>query len=132
LRPGNAGGGKDPDFWCAFEDGEVKVIGKCLQTPKTTGSIRESCIVRRRKNHAAQMTLAVIRVHGRPPARGGAGGDDGIRASLLPRGGETVCDDVAAAGDLPVPVAGCAVRGNVVRKYGILGSGYGILGLGFE
>jgi hypothetical protein len=19
LRPGNAGGGKDPDFWCAFE-----------------------------------------------------------------------------------------------------------------
>jgi hypothetical protein len=27
LRPGNAGGGKDPDFWCAFEDGEVTVIG---------------------------------------------------------------------------------------------------------
>jgi len=27
LKPGNAGGGKDPDFWCAFEDGEVKVIG---------------------------------------------------------------------------------------------------------
>jgi hypothetical protein len=26
-RPGNAGGAKDPDFWCAFEDGEVKVIG---------------------------------------------------------------------------------------------------------
>ena len=26
-RPGNAGGGKGPDFWCAFEDGEVKVIG---------------------------------------------------------------------------------------------------------
>ena len=25
--PGNAGGGKDPDFWCAFEDGEVVVIG---------------------------------------------------------------------------------------------------------
>ena len=24
---GNAGGGKGPDFWCAFEDGEVKVIG---------------------------------------------------------------------------------------------------------
>jgi hypothetical protein len=22
LRPGNAGGGKDPYFWCAFEDGE--------------------------------------------------------------------------------------------------------------
>jgi hypothetical protein len=27
LRPGNAGGGKDPDFWCAFDDGEVRVIG---------------------------------------------------------------------------------------------------------
>ena len=27
LRPGNAGGAKGPDFWCAFEDGEVKVIG---------------------------------------------------------------------------------------------------------
>jgi hypothetical protein len=27
LKPGNAGGGKDPDFWCAFEDGEGKVIG---------------------------------------------------------------------------------------------------------
>ena len=26
-RPGNAGGAKGPDFWCAFEDGEVKVIG---------------------------------------------------------------------------------------------------------
>ena len=24
---GNPGGGKGPDFWCAFEDGEVKVIG---------------------------------------------------------------------------------------------------------
>ena len=27
LRPGNAGGGKGPDFWCAFEDGEDRVIG---------------------------------------------------------------------------------------------------------
>jgi hypothetical protein len=28
LKPGNAGGGKDPDFCCAFEEGEVKeVIG---------------------------------------------------------------------------------------------------------
>jgi hypothetical protein len=22
LRPGNAGGGKDPDFWCAFDEDE--------------------------------------------------------------------------------------------------------------
>jgi hypothetical protein len=27
LRPGNAGGGKDSDFWHAFEDGEDVVIG---------------------------------------------------------------------------------------------------------
>ena len=27
LKPGNVGGAKGPDFWCAFEDGEVKVIG---------------------------------------------------------------------------------------------------------
>ena len=27
LKPGNAGRAKDPDFWRAFEDGEVKVIG---------------------------------------------------------------------------------------------------------
>jgi hypothetical protein len=27
MKPGNAGGGKDPTFWCAFEVGEVKVIG---------------------------------------------------------------------------------------------------------
>ena len=27
LRLGNASGGKGPDFWRAFEDGEVKVIG---------------------------------------------------------------------------------------------------------
>jgi hypothetical protein len=25
--PSNAGGAKGPDFWRAFEDGEVKVIG---------------------------------------------------------------------------------------------------------
>src|ERR671910_2488030 len=27
LRPGNAGGGKGPDFWCAFDGGEDEVIG---------------------------------------------------------------------------------------------------------
>jgi glutamate/tyrosine decarboxylase-like PLP-dependent enzyme len=27
MKVGNAGGGKGPDFWCAFEQGEVKVIG---------------------------------------------------------------------------------------------------------
>jgi hypothetical protein len=27
MKLGNAGGGKGPDFCCAFEEGEVKVIG---------------------------------------------------------------------------------------------------------
>ena len=27
LNPGNSGGGKAPDFWYAFEDGEERVIG---------------------------------------------------------------------------------------------------------
>src|ERR1700687_5984142 len=27
LMTGNDGGAKGPDFWCAFEDGEVRVIG---------------------------------------------------------------------------------------------------------
>ena len=34
LKPGNAGGGKDPDFQRAFEDGEGKVIG---DEPYNTG-----------------------------------------------------------------------------------------------
>jgi RNA-directed DNA polymerase len=32
MKPGNAGGGKDPDLWRAFENGEVKVIG-CKHRP---------------------------------------------------------------------------------------------------
>jgi hypothetical protein len=27
MKPGNSGGGKDPDFWCADEEGEDQVIG---------------------------------------------------------------------------------------------------------
>src|SRR3974390_2924909 len=40
MKPGNAGGGKDPDFWRAFEDGEVKVIGKSLQPPTRIRSLQ--------------------------------------------------------------------------------------------
>jgi uncharacterized protein (DUF3084 family) len=32
--PCNGGGAKDPDFWCAFDDGEVKVIGDEPDTPE--------------------------------------------------------------------------------------------------
>ena len=34
VKPGNSGGGKDPDFWNAFEDGEDRVIG---DEPGNTG-----------------------------------------------------------------------------------------------
>ncbi len=40
--PGNAGGGKDPDFWRAFEDGEVKVIGDEPANTDYDPPIRES------------------------------------------------------------------------------------------
>jgi len=40
----------DPDFWRAFEDGEVKVIGdEPANTDFDPGSSEKSCIVRRRK-----------------------------------------------------------------------------------
>jgi hypothetical protein len=29
----NGGGAKGPDFWCAYEDGEVRVIGENVTTP---------------------------------------------------------------------------------------------------
>jgi hypothetical protein len=38
MKPGNAGGGKAPDFWHAFEDGEDRVIG---DEPANTANDRE-------------------------------------------------------------------------------------------
>ena len=55
MRLGNAGGAKDPDFWCAFEDGEVAVIGESLKTPSTTGAAGDCCVEgRRRVTHRAE------------------------------------------------------------------------------
>jgi RNA-directed DNA polymerase len=34
LRPGNAGGGKGPDFWRAFDDGEDRRLAMSLATPE--------------------------------------------------------------------------------------------------
>jgi hypothetical protein len=53
-----------------------------------------------------------------------AGRPYGIHASFHRRGGETASDDVPTAHDPPVPVATCAVRGNVVSKCGFLGLGF--------
>ena len=48
--PGNAGGAKGPDFWCAFEDGEVVVIG---DEPANTSNEQEAagdcCVEGRRR-----------------------------------------------------------------------------------
>src|SRR5262249_27007750 len=57
--PGNAGGAKDPDFWCAFDDGEVKVIGdEPWQRLKRSGPFRESSIAKRRRSPPVLRTLA--------------------------------------------------------------------------
>ena len=34
MKPGNSGGGKAPDFWCAFDGREDRVIG---DEPGNTG-----------------------------------------------------------------------------------------------
>ena len=100
MRPGNAGGGKDPDFQRAFEDGEGKVIGdEPYNTGKRSGPFRESCIVRRRRKAAAQRTLAAraflsvcltMKLVGKPDA-----GNRHVRFDE--RGQETECCHMAQA-----------------------------------
>jgi hypothetical protein len=59
LRPGNAGGAKDPDFWCAFEEGEVKVIGDEPANTDSDPDPSERAVSRgEERKHAAQITLA--------------------------------------------------------------------------
>src|SRR5207245_3169036 len=59
LKPGNAGGGKDPDFWCAFEDGEVKVIGdEPAHTDYDPGPSEKAVSSSEGEQAAAQRTLA--------------------------------------------------------------------------
>ena len=38
MKPGNSGGGKDPDFWSADEEGKDRVIG---DEPSNTGNDQE-------------------------------------------------------------------------------------------
>ncbi|MGX1237021.1 hypothetical protein AB7M71_010159 [Bradyrhizobium japonicum] len=41
MKPGNSGGGKDPDFRCAFEDGEGKGrLAMSLETPDKIRSLQ--------------------------------------------------------------------------------------------
>jgi len=61
LRPGNAGGAKGPDFWCAFEEGEVKVIGdEPGNTDYDPGPSERAVSRGEERKHAAQMTLAAV------------------------------------------------------------------------
>ena len=60
MKPGNAGGGKDPDFWYAFEEGKVKVIGdEPANTDYHPGPSEKAVSRGEEREHAAQMTLAV-------------------------------------------------------------------------
>jgi hypothetical protein len=60
MKPGNAGGGKDPDFWCAFEDGEVKVIGdEPANTDYDPGPSEKAVSRGEGRERTAQMTLAI-------------------------------------------------------------------------
>jgi hypothetical protein len=53
--PGNAGGAKGPDFWCAFEDGEVVVIGdEPANTINDRRRRKSLCRGRRRVTHRAE------------------------------------------------------------------------------
>jgi RNA-directed DNA polymerase len=40
VRPGNSGGGKDPDFWCAFDAGEEGGLAVSLATPDTIRNLQ--------------------------------------------------------------------------------------------
>ena len=60
MKPGNAGGGKDPDFWYAFEEGKVKVIGdEPANTDYHPGPSEKAVSRGEEREHAAQTTLAV-------------------------------------------------------------------------
>jgi hypothetical protein len=59
LKPGNAGGAKGPDFWCAFEDGEVKVIGdEPANTNYDPGPLEKAVSKDEGEKLAASTTLA--------------------------------------------------------------------------
>ena len=61
MRPGNAGGGKDPAFWCAFEDGEAVVIGAEPENTIKRPELSETAVSRGEgEEPAAQKTRAAV------------------------------------------------------------------------
>ena len=78
---GNADGAKDPDFWCAFEDGEVKVIGDEPATP-TMIRVHQRLLCRLAKTDQRPKALSrntsingstVVRLTVKPVGKPGAG-----------------------------------------------------------
>ncbi len=57
MRPGNAGGGKDPDFWCAFEEGDVKMIGREPPTPEKIRNLQRKLYGRAKAEPAFRFYL---------------------------------------------------------------------------
>jgi len=53
MKLGNSGGGKGPDFWYAFEDGDATVIGDEPDNTQIGRNCPRSYISRRRRNLAA-------------------------------------------------------------------------------
>jgi hypothetical protein len=69
LRPGNAGGAKGPDFWRAFEDGEVEVIGDEPGNTVEEPSLRFTSLAHHITRDRVQKNLSQI------PKRAAAGVD---------------------------------------------------------
>jgi hypothetical protein len=60
LKPDNAGGAKGPDFWCAFEDSEVVVIGDEPENTIKRQALSETAVSRGEgETLTAQMPRAV-------------------------------------------------------------------------
>jgi hypothetical protein len=75
--PGNAGGAKGPDFWRAFEDGEVVVIGdEPANTINDRRRRKSLCRGRRRVTHRAEAAcgwFASVYLAVKPVGKPGAG-----------------------------------------------------------
>jgi hypothetical protein len=99
LKPGNAGGGKDPDFWYAFEEGKVKVIGDEPATPTIIRVLQRKLYREAKDELTPQMTLAVSDLFRVPDDEASRGCGKSARGSMSGDGKRSV----AAWPKLPRP-----------------------------